>query len=125
MSMFLDLLTVKGGQKLSYDHREPWKVVKENRGTTHPIRKCKQEESDDGRAPDTTKKLSKSFKTITNSRNEITTKTQMIKRITNSPSTKMTIIKPFAYMETELHKDELRLFRDKSMQTYPWNINSC
>lgn len=126
--MFLDLLTVKGGQKLSYGHREPWKIVKENRGTTHPTRKRKQEESDDGRAPDTTKKLSKSFKTIANShntRNEIITKTQMIKRTTNSPSTKMTIIKPFAYMETELHKDELRLFRDKSMQTYPWNTNSC
>lgn len=128
MSVFLDLLTVKGGQKLSYGHREPWKVVKEKHGTTHPARKRKQDESDDGRAPDTTKKLSKSFKTIANShntRNETTAKTQMIKRTANSPPTTAATIKPFAYMETELHKDELRLFRDKSVQTYPWNTNSC
>ena len=49
----------------------------------------------------------------------------MIKRTTNSQSTKVATIKPFAHLETELHKDELRLFRDKSVQTYPWNTNSC
>jgi len=87
-------------------NREPWKETKEKHGTTHPARRTQQKrkESDDGRAPDTTKKLTKSSHQ-------------------QKPSKQPKHQKPFLHMQPEI-QDGLRLFRDFSIQGYPWNTNS-
>ena len=87
-------------------NREPWKETKEKHGTTHPARRSQQKrkESDDGRAPDTTKKLTKSSHQ-------------------QNPSKQPKQLKPFLHMQAEM-QDGLRLFRDFSIQGYPWNTNS-
>ena len=102
------LLTILEGQKLSYGrHRELWKATKEKYGTTHPARRNekKRKESDDGRAPDTTKKL---------------TKSSHQQKLPKKPKP----LKQFLHMQTKIHDDGLRLFQDFSVQGYPWNTTS-
>ena len=108
-SQIYSFLTRLVGQKLNYgQHREPWKETKKKYGTTHPARHNdkKRKESDDGRAPDTTNKLTKS--------------SRQQKPLSKEPK----LLKPFLHMQSKMHDDGLRLFRDFSVQGYPWNMSS-
>ena len=62
-------------------------------------------ELNDGRAPDTTKKLVKEISWA------------------KGPKAKPALI-PYQYMRPELHADGIRLFKDHSIQCYPWNGSS-
>jgi len=134
---------ILGGQKLGYGNREPWKTTLEVHGTTHPSRRRKRKlESDDsGRAPDTTKKLLKEAR-ISNDQNKvkleqrfqvnkanITNNNREVPKAKHSksfvPKAKTsTFLKPLEFMKAELYANDIRLFRDLSLQGYPHNGSS-
>jgi len=117
---------------LGYGNRQPWKTTFEVHGTTHPSRsrKRKLEDDDSGRAPDTTKKLVKEERaTASNDQLNKSAKIPDIQSV-NQQISKANLpkpskpLKPLEFMKADLYVNDLRLFRDLSLQGYPHNGSS-
>lgn len=109
-----NLLIILEDYSLSYGDREPWKKIALTYGTTHPSRRDKTiirnlpDAKNDGRAPDTTREL------IQSNMSKQSADSKVKKR---DPKNK----RPWLYLQKQLHHDGLRLYRDSSYQSYPWN----
>ena len=136
------------GYSLRYGDNEPWKNIAVNYGTTHPSRRDKamkqnlSDKSNDGRAPDSNKALAtaekarrkalaadeKAAKKALAEANRASKKAlAATAKAEKAASKKLADSKDkcrWLYMQKELHQDGLRLYRDGSYQSYPWNGKS-
>ena len=127
------------GYSLRYGDGEPWKNVASKYGTTHPSRRDKAMKRNGGRAPDSIKALA-AAKEATKKADEKAAKKALVdadraskKALAIAKKEEKAALqklarsenkRPWLYMQRELHRDGLRLYRDSSYQSYPWNGKS-
>lgn len=114
------------GYSLRYGDNEPWKNIAVKYGTTHPSRRDKamkqnlSDKSNDGRAPDSNKALA----TAEKARRKALAATAKAEKAASKKLADSKDKRRWLYMQKELHQDGLRLYRDGSYQSYPWNGKS-